>query len=43
MALGDSITAGFGAMGREGFLDEYRGIPGAIGGDEVRLNWKVTY
>ena len=35
MALGDSITAGFGAMGREGLLDEYRGIPGAIGGDEV--------
>jgi len=33
MALGDSITAAFGALGREGYLDEFRGISGPIGLD----------
>jgi hypothetical protein len=32
-SLGDSITAGFGIMGREGFLDEFRGESFPIGGD----------
>lgn len=33
MALGDSITAGFGIMGAEGDLNEFRGKSWAIGGD----------
>jgi len=32
--LGDSITAGFGIKGKEGLLDEFRGLSGPIGGDE---------
>jgi hypothetical protein len=35
MALGDSITAGFAAMGRDTIylLDEWRGVSATIGGD----------
>jgi phospholipase B1 len=33
MALGDSITAGFGIMGTQGDLNEFRGLSWAIGGD----------
>lgn len=33
MALGDSITAGFGLMGRKGLVEEYRGQSWSIGGD----------
>lgn len=33
MTLGDSITAGFGIMGKEGKLNEYRGLSWDIGGD----------
>jgi phospholipase B1 len=33
MAIGDSITAAFGVMGREGWLDEFRGQSAPIGGD----------
>jgi len=33
MAMGDSITAGFGILGLDGGLDEYRGLSGPIGGD----------
>lgn len=34
LALGDSITAGFGIAGASGLLAEYRGQSWAIGGDE---------
>jgi len=34
MTLGDSITAAFGVMGREGKLNEFRGQSCLIGGDE---------
>jgi len=33
MTLGDSITAGFGIMGRQGALNEFRGLSWNIGGD----------
>lgn len=33
MALGDSVTAAFGAMGRQGHLHEFRGQSWAMGGD----------
>jgi hypothetical protein len=33
MALGDSITAAFGANGRKGGLHEYRGVSWSMGGD----------
>lgn len=35
MAMGDSITAGFAAMGRDTLylLDEWRGVSATIGGD----------
>jgi len=33
MTLGDSISAGFGIMGRSGLLNEYRGRSFSIGGD----------
>jgi phospholipase B1 len=33
MALGDSITAGFGLGGREGLFEEFRGQSWSIGGD----------
>jgi len=33
MALGDSVTAGFGIMGKSGLLNEYRGQSWSIGGD----------
>eukprot|EP01119_Soliformovum_irregulare_P007145 TRINITY_DN19544_c0_g1_i1.p1 TRINITY_DN19544_c0_g1~~TRINITY_DN19544_c0_g1_i1.p1 ORF type:complete len:351 (+),score=86.50 TRINITY_DN19544_c0_g1_i1:1563-2615(+) len=35
-AIGDSITAGFGIMGLEGWLDEYRGCSWSIGADSGR-------
>lgn len=34
MALGDSITAGFGMEGKRGGLHEYRGKSWSIGGDD---------
>jgi len=34
LALGDSITAGFGIMGRAGLLNEYRGLSWSIGADK---------
>jgi hypothetical protein len=37
LALGDSITAAFGVMGRGGYLQEFRGLSGPIGGDPVRI------
>jgi len=33
MALGDSVTAGFGIQGRPGDLNEFRGLSYSIGGD----------
>jgi len=37
MSLGDSITAGFGILGRSGGLEEYRGLSGPIGSDAEAL------
>jgi len=37
MAMGDSMTAGFGIMGVAGWIDEYRGKSGAIGGDPGQI------
>jgi len=46
MALGDSITAGFGIMGYPGLANEYRGLSGSIGGDPGAIttpNFFKTY
>eukprot|EP01111_Echinosteliopsis_oligospora_P007538 TRINITY_DN2273_c0_g1_i2.p1 TRINITY_DN2273_c0_g1~~TRINITY_DN2273_c0_g1_i2.p1 ORF type:complete len:222 (-),score=57.57 TRINITY_DN2273_c0_g1_i2:153-818(-) len=46
IAIGDSITAGFGMMGRSGYLDEFRGQSWSIGGDEnatTMANFLKTY
>ncbi len=37
MALGDSITAGFGIKGTAGLLNEYRGRSWSIGGDPYQI------
>ena len=37
MALGDSITAGFGLEGFTGLYNEYRGRSWSIGGDDGQL------